>query len=42
MDIPQGFDLGEGKSKSDYALLLHGYVYGQMEAGHVWYKHLWK
>ena len=32
MEIPCGYDLGEGKSKMDYALLLHGNVYGQKQA----------
>ena len=40
MEIPQGYDLGEGKSKMDYALLLHGNVYGQKQAARVWYKYL--
>ena len=32
MEIPRGYDLGEGKSKTDYALLLLGNVYGQKQA----------
>ena len=32
MEKPRGYDLGEGKSKTDYALLLHGNVYGQKQA----------
>ena len=40
MEIPHGYDLGEGKSKTDYALLLHGNVYGQKQAARVWYKYL--
>ena len=32
MKIPRGYDLGEGKSKTDYALLLHSNVYGQKQA----------
>ena len=37
MEIPHGYDLGEGKSKKDYALLLHSNVYGQKQAARVWY-----
>ena len=40
MDIPQGFDPGEGRSKREYTLLLHGNVYGQKQAAQVWYQHL--
>ena len=40
MEIPRGYDLGKGKSKMDYALLLHGNVYGQKQAARVWYKYL--
>ena len=32
MEIPHGYDLGEGKSKTDYAVLLHRNVYGQKQA----------
>ena len=32
MEIPRGYGLGEGKSKMDYALLLHGNIYGQKQA----------
>ena len=40
MEIPSGYDIGEGKSKKDYTLLLHGNVYGQKQAARVWYKYL--
>ena len=40
MEIPHGYDLGEGKSKKDNALLLHSNVYGQKQAARVWYKYL--
>ena len=40
MEIPCGYDLEECKSKMDYALLLHGNVYGQKQAAQVWYKYL--
>ena len=40
MEIPQGYDLGECKSKMDYTPLLHGNVYGQKQATRVWYKYL--
>ena len=42
MDIPCGFEMAEGLSKTDYALLLHGNVYGQKQAAHVWNKYLTK
>ena len=42
MDIPCGFEMAEGLSKRDYALLLHGNVYGQKQAAHVWNKYLTK
>ena len=42
MDIPCGFEMAEGLSKKDYALLLHGNVYGQKQAAHVWSKYLTK
>ena len=42
MDIPRGFDMAEGLSKTDYALLLHGNVYGQKQAAHVWNKYMTK
>ena len=40
MDIPRGFEMAEGLSKTDYALLLHGNVYGQNQAAHIWNKYL--
>ena len=40
MEIPRGYDLGEGKSKTDYALLLHRNIYSQKQAAQVWYKYL--
>ena len=42
MDIPHGFEMAEGLSKMDYALLLHGNVYGQKQAPHMWNKYLTK
>ena len=42
MDIPHGFEMAEGLSETDYALLLHGNVYGQKQAAHVWNKYLTK
>ena len=42
MDISCGFDMAEGLSKTDYALLLHGNVYGQKQAARVWNKYLTK
>ena len=35
MDIPQGVDPAEGKSKRFYALVLHDNVYGQKQAAWV-------
>ena len=40
MEIPRGYDLGEGKSKMNNTLLLHGNVCGQRQAAQVWYKYL--
>ena len=40
MEIPVGYDLDEGKSKRDYVLKLHANLYGQKQAGRVWYQHL--
>ena len=42
MDIPRGFEMIDGLSTKDYALLLHGNVYGQKQAAHVWNKYLTK
>ena len=42
MDIPRGFEMAGGLSKMDYALLLHGNVYGQNQAAHIWNKYLTK
>ena len=42
MDIPRGFEMAGGLSKTDYALLLHGNVYGQKQADHIWNKYLTK
>ena len=36
MDIPRGFEMAGGLSKTDYALLLHGNVYGQKQAAHIY------
>ena len=41
-DIPRGFEMIDGLSTKDYALLLHGNVYGQKQAAHVWNKYLTK
>ena len=40
MEIPRGYELEGGKSKTDYALQLHANLYGQKQAGRVWYQHL--
>ena len=42
MNISHGFEMAEGLSKMDYALLLHGNVYGQKQAARVWNKYLTK
>ena len=42
MEFPVGYDLDEGKSKKDYVLKLHANLYGQKQAGRVWYQHLSK
>ena len=42
MDIPRGFEVQDGMSTKDYALLLHGNVYGRKQAAHVWNKYLTK
>ena len=42
MDTPHGFEMAEGLSKMDYALPLHGNVYGQKQAARVWKKYLTK
>ena len=39
MAIPSGIDVSEG-DKKDYALKLHRNVYGQKQAGRVWYNYL--
>ena len=41
LKVPTGFDI-EGGNKDDYALKLHRNVYGQKQAGKVWYKFLTK
>ena len=41
MEIPKGFDV-KGKNPRDYALKLNRNLYGQKQAGRVWYKHLRK
>ena len=39
MKIPRGMEI-EGKNKEDYVLKLHRNIYGQKQAGRVWYKYL--
>jgi hypothetical protein len=39
MEIPKGFQV-EGENSKDYVLELHRNVYGQKQAGRVWYKYL--
>jgi hypothetical protein len=39
MNIPKGFQIEDGNTK-DYVLKLHRNVYGQKQAGRVWYKYL--
>ena len=41
LKVPAGFDIENG-NKNDYALKLHKNVYGQKQAGRVWYKYLSK
>ena len=40
-EVPAGFEVEVGK-KGEYALKLHKNVYGQKQAGRVWYKYLIK
>ena len=43
MEIPKGIELADGAKKSTYVLKLKRNVYGQKQAGQVWYQHLqWK
>ena len=39
MQVPKGFDVS-GKDPKDYALKLERNLYGQKQAGRVWYQHL--
>ena len=39
MKIPRGMEI-EGRNKEDYVLKLHRNIYGQKQAGRVWYKYL--
>jgi len=41
MKIPRGMEIG-GKDKNDYVLKLHRNIYGQKQAGRVWYQYLSK
>ena len=41
MKIPRGMEIG-GKNKNDYVLKLHRNIYGQKQAGRVWYQYLSK
>ena len=40
MEIPRGYELADGKDKRDYAFKLHANLYGQKQAGRVWYQYL--
>ena len=42
MEIPRGYELADGKNKQDYAFKLHANLYGQKQAGRVWYQYLSK
>ena len=42
MEIPRGYELADGKDKGDYAFKLHANLYGQKQAGRVWYQYLSK
>jgi hypothetical protein len=42
MEIPRGYEVGGSKATKDYVLKLHGNIYGQKQAGRVWFKHLSK
>ena len=42
MEIPRGYELADGKNKRDYAFKLHANLYGQKQAGRVWYQYLSK
>ena len=39
LNVPEGFEL-EGGKKVNYALKLHKNIYGQKQAGRVWYRYL--
>ena len=39
LTVPAGFEV-EGGKKGDYVLKLHKNVYGQKQAGRVWYRYL--
>ena len=39
MEIPRGLEL-KGKKKESHVLKLHRNIYGQKQAGRVWYKYL--
>jgi len=41
MKIPRGMEIG-GRNKEDYVLKLHRNIYGQKQAGRVWYQYLSK
>ena len=41
MKIPRGMEIG-GKDKNDFVLKLHRNIYGQKQAGRVWYQYLSK
>ena len=40
MEIPKGFEVEGGKSNKEHVLHLHKNLYGQKQAGRVWYQHL--
>jgi hypothetical protein len=42
MEIPRGCELDGNKSKKDYALRINANLYGQKQAGRVWFLHLAK
>jgi hypothetical protein len=42
MEIPRGYEVAGDRPTSDYVLQLHGNIYGQKQAGRVWFKHLTK
>jgi hypothetical protein len=42
IEVPRGFVIEEGEDPKEYVLKLHRNVYGQKQAGRVWYQHLRK